>query len=265
MSSLFSKHVKYTRFAIVLFLGALVVSGCSGSSDSQSIAETDAGDIVEGSTQIPSNDTIVVEDTVDSTLGGSSDTGVTEPAPVTPDPVVSIPSTPDSAALISTRIEFDITVPAYQSNALQVRLQWGDKDISAAFVVDESWSVVDDFPVDTQNDLIVTFNDDNGAITLGSFEQTFTTGSNESESFQITADQFDTARWDDDSDGISNLDELISGSNPLVAEAAEAPVASSELPQAVQANLELVQDKTCLLYTSPSPRDATLSRMPSSA
>ena len=133
-----------------------------------------------------------------------------------------------------------------------MRLQWGDRDISAAFVVDETWSVIDDFPVDTQNDLIVTFNDDNGAITLGSFEQTFTTGSNESESFQITADQFDTARWDDDSDGISNLDELISGSDPLVAEAAEAPVASSELPQAVQASLELVQDKTFRISWQPS-------------
>ena len=30
-------------------------------------------------------------------------------------------------------------------------------------------------------------------------------------------------------------------------------------------NLTDVDDKTCLLYTSPSPRDATLSRMPSSA
>ena len=28
---------------------------------------------------------------------------------------------------------------------------------------------------------------------------------------------------------------------------------------------ELSQDTACLLYTSPSPRDATLSRMPSSA
>ena len=27
----------------------------------------------------------------------------------------------------------------------------------------------------------------------------------------------------------------------------------------------LVEDEVCLLYTSPSPRDATLSRMPSSA
>ena len=30
-------------------------------------------------------------------------------------------------------------------------------------------------------------------------------------------------------------------------------------------NVHLQQDKDCLLYTSPSPRDATLSRMPSSA
>ena len=30
-------------------------------------------------------------------------------------------------------------------------------------------------------------------------------------------------------------------------------------------NLEHELDKICLLYTSPSPRDATLSRMPSSA
>ena len=29
--------------------------------------------------------------------------------------------------------------------------------------------------------------------------------------------------------------------------------------------IELYPDKPCLLYTSPSPRDATLSRMPSSA
>ena len=36
------------------------------------------------------------------------------------------------------------------------------------------------------------------------------------------------------------------------------------LKQAVSYNLELL-DKSCLLYTSPSPRDGLLSRMPSSA
>ena len=30
-------------------------------------------------------------------------------------------------------------------------------------------------------------------------------------------------------------------------------------------NKEFIERKSCLLYTSPSPRDATLSRMPSSA
>ena len=30
-------------------------------------------------------------------------------------------------------------------------------------------------------------------------------------------------------------------------------------------NIKNTNKKTCLLYTSPSPRDATLSRMPSSA
>ena len=29
--------------------------------------------------------------------------------------------------------------------------------------------------------------------------------------------------------------------------------------------VKLISDRGCLLYTSPSPRDATLSRMPSSA
>ena len=33
----------------------------------------------------------------------------------------------------------------------------------------------------------------------------------------------------------------------------------------IQEWLKQNEEKTCLLYTSPSPRDATLSRMPSSA
>ena len=35
--------------------------------------------------------------------------------------------------------------------------------------------------------------------------------------------------------------------------------------EGIETQMITVQDTTCLLYTSPSPRDATLSRMPSSA
>lgn len=62
---------------------------------------------------------------------------------------------------------------------------------------------------------MVTFSDDNGAITLGSFETDIRTGTNASESFQITADQFDTDRWDSDNDGVSNISESTAGTNPI--------------------------------------------------
>ena len=234
-----SKHSIDIRLAILVFFSTLFLYACSGSSDTQSAPETDVSSpgetsdtilTVPGDTADPTNST---SDAVGSSTGEMS----MEP----PNIAVSDPVPPESDSLVSTRIDFDITVPAYQSNALQVRLQWGDKDISAQFVVDESWSIVEDFPVDTENELVVTFNDDNGAITLGSFQQAFRTGSSESESFQITADQFDTQSWDGDGDGVSNLDELIAGNDPTVVGSAPAP---SEQLLPVQANLELVQDKT---------------------
>ena len=71
---------------------------------------------------------------------------------------------------------------------------------------------------------------------------------------------------------------LISSNQILVA---QEDAADSEAPSTVQQLLELVKEgqvreqaenavreaefMACLLYTSPSPRDATLSRMPSSA
>ena len=44
-----------------------------------------------------------------------------------------------------------------------------------------------------------------------------------------------------------------------------APFCKDSILEAAESGIELIVCITCLLYTSPSPRDATLSRMPSSA
>ncbi len=246
MYSLISKDNKLIRLTIVSIFSVLFILGCSGSSESQSSSEIDNVDdattnIVagDGTSNNASND-INVATTDSSQVTTTEDTSTTtitvesEPTTVAPDTELSNPATPETAAPVSTRVNFDITVPAFQSNALQVRLLWGDQNILARFVIDESWEAIAEFPTDTENTLLVAFNDDNGGITLGSFEQSFRTGTNPTESFQITADQFDTDRLDDDNDGVSNLDELIAGTNPF----------GDNLPQPVQANLELLPVKT---------------------
>lgn len=123
----------------------------------------------------------------------------------------SDPTTPDASDQNVTRVNFNIQVPAYQSNELQVRLRWDDKDMLASWVGDEFWSATDDFPTDTEHLLSATFSDRNGGITLASFESSYRTGVNGAETVQISAEQFDTARWDDDNDGVSNLSELLAG------------------------------------------------------
>ncbi|MBX2886254.1 MAG: FG-GAP repeat protein [Granulosicoccus sp.] len=179
-----------SRLFVSLIVGAMLVSGCSKSDGPQLAAESVA-DATEG--EYP-----VADD------GAPDAANQTEQQPAGDSEQHTHGSSNDSV----TRIEFDITVPAYRSNALQVRVIWGEKDLTAMWVVDETWTVSDDFPTDTENQLIVIFSDNNGSITLASFETQFDTGSSNSQTYRITAEQFDTDRWDDDSDGISNLDEL---------------------------------------------------------
>jgi len=200
------------RLPILTCFFALILSGCSGSSDSGVSNSTSTDEISENSVVVDNtasdntSSPIVLETVTDAMAEDTN--GISDQVDI-----VEGQSPPASSA--STRVVFDITVPAYMSNALQVRLEWGDLDTTAAWVRDETWVVSESLPIDTENTLLITFSDDNGAITLGSFEATFSTSSAESESLLITADQFDTNRWDNDNDGENNLNELIAGTNPL--------------------------------------------------
>ncbi|MEE9321012.1 MAG: ThuA domain-containing protein [Granulosicoccus sp.] len=208
--------------AIALLISSLLFSGCSGSNsnDSQLPVETevisadgmnvsvdeDAADsaveLDDGSQEGTTNET-AGETASETSSGNDIETAIGVPDPVVPDPLVQ--------NLIV--VVFDITVPVYVSDALQVRVVWGDRDIMAEWIGDESWSARGDFPTNTEHQLVVTFYDDNGDITLGSFEQRFKTESNDLEVYRITADQFDTDQWDSDSDGVSNINELIAGTD----------------------------------------------------
>lgn len=143
-------------------------------------------------------------------------------------------STPP-VATETVQVNFEITVPSYVSNALQVRVIWGDTELTAGWVNDETWSVVGDFSADTQRSLSVVFSDNNGGTTLGSFDTSFRTGSVESENYRVIASQFDTERWDTDNDGFSNLAEVRAGSNPFAVDTSLPPVSTGT----VQVNFEI--------------------------
>lgn len=168
-----------TRTATLLLTSSLLVAGCSSSSDSPTLTENNANE----QNSVPTMD-------------------------VVPDPLVQN----------RTQVDFGITVPAYQSDALQVRLTWGDTDVTAGWVGDELWSTSLDLPTEIENTLSVTFSDSNGDIVLAYFEQAYRTGINASETYTISSDQFNTESLDADEDGVSNIDELISGTDPLVDE-----------------------------------------------
>lgn len=218
---------------IALLVGTFGVTACSGSSESTSGSTASTQGTTNGSSSSDSNtdsstdsDTDSNDSTTDSDTSGtsnssddSSDTDnqnnpTSSNDNATDNSSDNDPVVPDPLTQNSTVVNFDIEVPAYQSNALRVQLLWGDKDLRAAWVGDEYWSVSDTFPTNTQDLLSVTFFDNNGEITLASFEADFRTGVNAAESYQISVSDFDSQQWDDDGDGQSNLDELIAGTDP---------------------------------------------------
>ena len=137
------------------------------------------------------------------------------------------PSNANPQAPPSTRVDIEITVPAHVSNALTVGLTWGTKRVMAEWIGDEQWRATIAFPRSTfpragfpENRylLAIDFRDRNGDILLGRGEAFYSVREGDAEIYTVVADDFDTERWDDDSDGVSNLDELRRGTDPLVAD-----------------------------------------------
>ncbi len=123
--------------------------------------------------------------------------------------------------VVTVQVSFTITVPAFVSDALQVEVLLGDTRFVAAWLYDETWSVTGELPADTEQPLSITFFDDNGEVTLASIETSLRTGSETVQDYDVSADQFDSVRWDSDGDGTSNLDELRTGRDPFVVDTPE--------------------------------------------
>lgn len=203
------------RYSLLMLVSALCISGCSGSSDSSSLAQDDLGVVNDSSVQIETDDAQNTNETesilADDTMFEEPDvvdTGLSQEDSATPDPLIQN----------TTQVSFEITVPAFQSNELRIELSWGDIHLTAMWVGDEFWSASGEFPTNTQNFLTVTFYDLNGDMELARFSQDYTTGFNTAELKNITADQFDADVFDTDADGVNNLDESIAGTDPLIDE-----------------------------------------------
>lgn len=197
----------YARFLVLLLVSTFSLSGCSGS----------------GSDQISENSMPSIADDGISVISDENPSEL---------PIGSNP--PGDGAIVSdplvqnfTQVNFEITVPAYASNALNVQLVWGAKNLVATWIGDEFWTASDLFPTNAKQPLIVSFTDVNGDITLGQLETDFKTGTSASETYVILAEQFNTSSWDSDNDGISNLDESIAGTNPLLDESVALEVRES--------------------------------------
>lgn len=197
---------------------AVLASGCSSSGGEQAVSTGDAA--VINTTDAGVTDSAEDDSTTDTGTDIDSAPDPTENNESNNDVVDSSmgDAQPDPMTPISTVVDFEITVPAHISDALQLEMSWGSKELATWWVGDELWAASDTFPVDARQLLTITFTDVNGDVVLGVYEADFHTGINASEIYKISAEQFETEQWDDDGDGVSNLAESVAGTNPLIIE-----------------------------------------------
>jgi len=205
------------RLAIVLLVSTTFVSACLSSSQSSFEAQpTNESSIDDSNDGASISEDDIAEGGYTAGENSEDDSNAESPDEVTNGTETEFTTAvPDPLNQSSTRVYFDITVPAYVSGELQVGLVWGDRKIAATWIGNEFWSAFDDLPTNTEHLLTATFYDRNGDIILGRFESDFKTGVNASETYQISAEQLNTDSFDSDNDGVSNIDELIAGTEPF--------------------------------------------------
>ncbi len=236
LSRFSSKHV------MSLLLVTMLGSACSGSSELQPAGET-VINVADGQNAIAAGnmDAPILDEGTDEGASAPTDNttvpvGGVDSIDSTQNPSNSNvdPAEPSSQEPMLATVTFNVTVPVYVSDALQVQLVSGEKRANASWVVDESWVVSDEFPAGVEHTVAIIFSDDNGAITLGRYESNITVDPSAGVAMSVGADEFDTQAFDSDSDGVSNLDELLAGKNPV----------GSDALAPVQFTVEMVPDKT---------------------
>jgi len=264
------------RCLLLLLISGLLVSSCSSSSDSSldepQIAADPSGSngesvISSDGTSVNANETEAV--TADDTTSGIQNEANEASAELTTGsgeepvgdqvlPDNNNPAVVDPLIQNVVLVSFDITVPAYSSNELRLEMVWGDLNLVADWIGDEFWSVSSELPTETEELLTVTYFDNQGAIELARFSQQFRTGSNPTEAFQVSADQFNTEQFDDDGDGVSNMDELIAGTDPFIDEDSLLPIEDSVLGSNYSSEFfesHITDERPLFITFQPSPNN----------